>query len=95
MSNPRIGTRVKHVRDNQTGVVVEYIDDDHRCMGIRVDSAGEGYDENGWEITYQAGMVVYNVPWDWKPILPSGHRSGDYSYTELMDRCRAGEVECV
>lgn len=30
-----------------------------------------------------------------EPILPSGHRSGDYSFTELMDRCRAGEVECV
>lgn len=30
-----------------------------------------------------------------EPIQPSGHRSGDYSYTELMDRLKAGEVECV
>lgn len=30
-----------------------------------------------------------------EPILPSGHRSGDYSYPELMDRLKAGEVECV
>ena len=26
-----------------------------------------------------------------EPILPSGHRAGDYSLSELLDRCRAGE----
>lgn len=25
------------------------------------------------------------------PIQPSGHRAGDYSLSELLDRCRAGE----
>lgn len=30
-----------------------------------------------------------------EPILPSGHRASDYSYTELMGRLKAGEVECV
>lgn len=25
------------------------------------------------------------------PILPDGHRAGDYSLTELLDQCRAGE----
>lgn len=26
-----------------------------------------------------------------EPILPSGHRAGDYSLSDLLDRCRAGE----
>lgn len=26
-----------------------------------------------------------------EPILPSGHRASEYSLTELLDRCRAGE----
>lgn len=26
-----------------------------------------------------------------EPILPDGHRSGDYSLIELMDRCKQGE----
>lgn len=26
-----------------------------------------------------------------EPIQPSGHRAGDYSLSELLDRCRAGE----
>ena len=95
MSNPRIGTRVKHVRDDATGVVVDYIDDDHRCMGIRVDQAGDGWDGDGEEIFYAAGSVVYDVPEDWRPILPSGAAPSEYTYTELMDRLKAGEVERV
>lgn len=32
------------------------------------------------------------APPDWiEPILPDGHRAGDYSLSELLDRCRAGE----
>ena len=27
-----------------------------------------------------------------EPVLPEGHRASDYSFTELMDRCRQGEV---
>lgn len=26
-----------------------------------------------------------------EPILPDGHRAGDYSLSDLLDRCRAGE----
>lgn len=26
-----------------------------------------------------------------EPIQPSGHRAGDYSLSDLLDRCRAGE----
>jgi hypothetical protein len=26
-----------------------------------------------------------------EPILPDGHRAGDYSLSELLDRCTAGE----
>lgn len=29
--------------------------------------------------------------WQLEPIQPSGHRAGDYSLSELLDRCRAGE----
>ena len=37
------------------------------------------------------GQFVAPPP-DWiEPILPEGHRAGDYSLSELLDRCRAGE----
>jgi hypothetical protein len=26
-----------------------------------------------------------------EPILPDGHRSGDYTLSELLDRCKQGE----
>jgi hypothetical protein len=26
-----------------------------------------------------------------EPILPDGHRAGDFSFSELMDKCREGE----
>jgi hypothetical protein len=26
-----------------------------------------------------------------EPVLPEGHRAGDYSLSDLLDRCRAGE----
>ncbi len=26
-----------------------------------------------------------------EPILPEGHRAGDFSFSELMDKCREGE----
>lgn len=29
--------------------------------------------------------------WWLEPILPDGHRAGDYSLSELLDRCKAGE----
>ena len=41
--------------------------------------------------TWPAAQVAYGRADDYDPILPSGHRSGDYSYTELMDRLKAGE----
>lgn len=35
------------------------------------------------------------MPHHLEPIVPDGHRSGDYTFRELMDRLKAGEVECV
>ncbi|HEY5851961.1 MAG TPA: hypothetical protein VIT62_14500 [Lysobacter sp.] len=29
------------------------------------------------------------------PVIPEGHQPSEYSFTELMDKCRAGEVEHV
>lgn len=28
--------------------------------------------------------------WQLEPILPDGHRASEFSFTELMDRCREG-----
>lgn len=30
-------------------------------------------------------------PDELEPILPEGHRAGDYSFSELLDRCQQGE----
>lgn len=37
------------------------------------------------------GQFVATSPDFLEPILPDGHRAGDYSLSELLDRCRAGE----
>jgi hypothetical protein len=52
-------------------------------------------DADGFEIQLAIDRECFFHPSELEPVIPSGHRSGDYSYTELMDRCRAGEVECV
>lgn len=45
--------------------------------------------------SYPASFASHGISGNYEPIVPDGHRSGDYSYTELMDRLKAGEVECV
>ena len=72
----------------QEGVIWEEIVGHSEGHGWAVEIAGRGrLRENGWPHWYGDEQL--------DPILPSGHRSGDYSYTELMDRLKAGEVECV
>jgi hypothetical protein len=58
---------------------------------------GDYWDCNvdGWGERDSDGIGFAYTDDQLEPILPSGHRSGDYSYTELMDRLKAGEVECV
>ena len=40
-------------------------------------------------------VIVGFGPEQLEPIQPSGHRAGDYSLSELLDRCRAGEGVCA
>lgn len=42
------------------------------------------------------GVIVNNEEWclpeyGLEPILPDGHRAGDYSLSQLLDRCKQGE----
>ena len=45
----------------------------------------------GFKIMIDSFPAVYSHPDELEPIQPSGHRAGDYSLSELLDRCRAGE----
>ena len=45
---------------------------------------------NGLRIGEHGYWLAY-APHQLEPILPSGHRAGDYSLSDLLDRCRAGE----
>ncbi len=61
-------------------------------IGIRLDgSLIEGCVQLDIPAPGYLGKFVAPPP-DWiEPILPDGHRAGDYSLSELLDRCRAGE----
>lgn len=37
-----------------------------------------------------SGLPSWAYSHQLEPILPEGHRAGDYSFRELMDRCREG-----
>jgi hypothetical protein len=56
---------------------------------------GDFFEGHDIEIIGDGGQDWCAEPWKLEPLIPDGHRSGDYSYTELMDRLKAGEVECV
>lgn len=53
----------------------------HECWAVSVDGIGPYYD--GARYGFDDDQL--------EPILPSGHRAGDYSLSDLLDRCRAGE----
>ncbi len=59
--------------------------------------SGSGF--AGWELEIDgigpmSGGIRYCFPPEYlEPIIPSGHCPSEYSFTELMDKCRAGEVE--
>lgn len=65
---------------------------------VRIVVSGRNFrKEEVWGIDKKSpgGLTIAFRDFELEPILPSGHRTGDYSYTELMDRLKAGEVECV
>lgn len=53
----------------------------------------ESIDGANYEVSCAPGFGFFAH--ELEPIQPSGHRPSEYTFTELMDRCRAGEVECV
>ena len=79
-----MGTRISSVR----GSAVVNRDSD---IQVRYSSEWVSLTGDVWPAT----QVAYGQADDYDPILPSGHRSGDYTFRELMDRLKAGEVECV
>lgn len=72
----------------KTGVLV---DANVRLLGadIRVRLDQSAVDGKG--VACAAGTVYETASSQWEPILPEGHRAGDFSFSELMDKCRAGE----
>jgi hypothetical protein len=47
-----------------------------------------------WEVCTVYGQVVVANSDDLEPIEPP-HEASDYTFRELMDRLKTGEVECV
>lgn len=78
MSRFRVGQRIKKVRGpnpGPTGVVAEYDWNDDRPLGIRIDAAGIGYDEDDNPDPYAAGAVVFDYEDNWEPILDDDTRA--------------------
>ncbi|MET3929542.1 hypothetical protein ABIE51_001429 [Lysobacter sp. OAE881] len=100
MSNFYVGQRVRIVR---TYVYPQLLGVEAviRTPLIRGRRNRDGFEWDGYGLSVAAGPLhventqIIASPDQLEPILPSGHRSGEYSYTELMDRLKAGEVECV
>lgn len=69
--------KAKSCVGQETRIVAEFLSDGHY---------EEAWDlENGWSVAKRnAGAFI-------APILPDGHRSGDYTLSELLDRCKQGE----
>lgn len=88
-----VGQRVKKVRGKlDIGNTGRVTDLDALCpfgWDIRVvwDHAGPCDDGS----IAPAGEAVWTRSECLEPILPDGHRAGDYSLSDLLDRCRAGE----
>lgn len=53
----------------------------HECWAVSVDGIGPRY--KGVRYGFDDDQL--------EPILPDGHHAGDYSLSELLDQCKAGE----
>ena len=90
MSEYRIGQRVR-VRYAVFPVAKKFVGmETHITEGLRERAGGQWV---GYRVALDENFAPRHDQLE--PIVPDGHRSGDYSYTELMDRLKAGEVECV
>jgi hypothetical protein len=97
MSKFRIGMRVR-VRYSENaarygdasgkeGLIWQEVNNEHgHGWAVHVD---------GWSPYRPSGYPHWFLDRQLEPIQPSGAAPSDYSFTELMDRCRAGGVECV
>jgi hypothetical protein len=89
MSQFRVGQRVRIARD-LCGDTPELVGLESVVVGIGTIDLGDGF-EIELAITDESAFH----PDELEPVVPSGHRTGDYTFRELMDRLKAGEVECV
>jgi hypothetical protein len=55
--------------------------------GLDISSIERKADEDAEDECWVTGFGAEQLA----PIQPSSHRAGDYSLSELLDRCRAGE----
>lgn len=89
MSKFFVGQRVRIVRTynypQMRGV-------EARIMGFYRDAWDGRKHYDGLELSVRTphGAPYVALPDELEPILPEGHRAGDYSFHELMDRCREG-----
>lgn len=44
-----------------------------------------------WGVETESGRFIACDSSDLEPILPSGHHASEFSYQELMDKCREGQ----
>ena len=89
MSKFFVGQRVRVVAEASA----DYGKETH-IRGFRMFPDGDP----GWEVDLPllfgpvAGYThAVHRPHNLEPILPDGHRAGDYSLSQLLDRCKQGE----
>lgn len=87
MSSFFVGQRVRVVRD--------FLNAPHTVGGegriTSVNSRCPRYGKYGFRILIDRFPFVRFQPDELEPILPEGHRAGDYSLSQLLDRCKHGE----
>lgn len=85
------GTRVKKVRGEvgigTTGVVVGDSPESVQksspgwTMSVRID--GPWVSNYGWN--HPSGSIAYCRPYDWEPIIPSGHQPSTFTMDSLLE----------
>ena len=99
MSNFRAGQRIKKVRGIYGIGTCAVVVDAYPVNGqIRVlcDRPWQGTDATGRRGRIHPRTKPASTPPElWEPVIPEGAAPSELSYTELMDRLKAGEVECV
>lgn len=93
-----VGQRIKKVRGEYVGGVARVCAEEPHHFNAIAGCDITVIAEVGTNATSVMGYVVFVAPGekadtrsaDWEPIIPDGHRASEFSFTELMDRCREG-----